>query len=73
MEVDVEVQRRAEALDEDDGSGAGAGAYAQSGAAGEEGGDCPVDDGKDLGKACQVVYDTASPAMRKPLAPPPAS
>ena len=60
MEVDVEVQRRAEALDEDDGSGA----------AGEEGGDCPVDDGKDLGKACQVVYDTASPAMRKPLAPP---
>jgi hypothetical protein len=50
VQVDVEVQRRAESLDEGDGSGAGAGAHAQSGATGEEGGDCPVDDGKDLGE-----------------------
>ena len=50
VQVDVEVQRRTEALDEGDGSGAGTGAHAQSGATGEEGGDCPVDDGKDLGE-----------------------
>ena len=50
MQVDVEVQRRAEALDEGDGSGAGAGAHAQSGAADEEGGDRPVDDTQDLGE-----------------------
>ena len=50
VQVDVEVQRRAESLDEGDGSGAGAGAHAQSGAADEEGGDRPVDDTQDLGE-----------------------
>ena len=50
VQVDVEIQRRAESLDEGDGSGAGAGAHAQSGAADEEGGDRPVDDAQDLGE-----------------------
>ena len=50
VQVIVQVQRRAEALDEGDGSGAGAGAHAQSGAADEEGGDRPVDDTQDLGE-----------------------
>ena len=50
VQVDVEVQRRAESLDEGDGSGAGTGAHAQSGVADEEGGDRPVDDAQDLGE-----------------------
>ena len=50
VQVDVEVQRRAEALDEGDGAGARTGAHAQSGAADEEGGDRPVDDAQDLGE-----------------------
>ena len=50
VDVEVEVQRRAESLDEGDGSGARTGAHAQSGAADEEGGDRPVDDAQDLGE-----------------------
>ena len=50
VQVDVEAQRGAEALDEGDGSGAGTGAHAQSGVADEEGGDRPVDDAQDLGE-----------------------
>ena len=50
MEVGVEVQREAEALDEGDGSGAGAGVHAQSGTADEECGDRPVDDAQDFGE-----------------------
>ena len=50
VQVRVEVQRGAEALDEGDGSGVGAGAHAQSGAAHEEGGNRPVDDAQDLGE-----------------------
>ena len=50
VQVDVEIQRRAEALDEGDGSGARTGAHAQSGAADEESGDRPVDDAQDLGE-----------------------
>ena len=50
VQVDVEVQRRTDALDEGHGAGAGAGAHAQPGAADEEGGDRPVDDAQDLGE-----------------------
>ena len=50
VQVDVEVQRRAESLDEGDGSGTRTGAHAQSGAADEECGDRPVDDAQDLGE-----------------------
>ena len=50
VQVGVEVQRRAEALDEGDGASAGAGVHAQSGAAHEKGGNRPVDDAQDLGE-----------------------
>ena len=52
VEVRVEVQRRAEALDEGDGSGARTGPHTPSGAAHEEGGNRPVDDAQDLGEHC---------------------
>ena len=50
VQVRVEVERGAEALDEGDGAGARAGAHTQSGAAHEEGGDRPVDDAQDPGE-----------------------
>ena len=52
VQVGVEVQRRAEALDEGDGAGARTRAHTPSGAVHEEGGHRPVDDAQDLGEHC---------------------
>ena len=71
VQVNVEVQCRAEALDEGDGSDTGVAAHASPGAPGEEGGDLPVDDAVNL-PAPALMGRCVEGAARRPASGSPA-